>query len=124
MRQGSRSVAAGAAAHTRTMAAELLVVDGFEAFTPEHALLLFLLALGAVALGRLGLMQRRSADPVRFRRGFAVLIPVFTVPFQGLQLLPSDFDLGTSLPLQVCDLSWMVAVWALWIRDSRAIALL
>jgi hypothetical integral membrane protein (TIGR02206 family) len=106
------------------MAAELLVVDGFEAFTPEHALLLLLLALGAVALGRLGLMQRRSADSVRFRRRFAVLIPVFTVPFQGLQLLPSDFDLGTSLPLQVCDLSWMVAVWALWTRDSRAVALL
>jgi hypothetical integral membrane protein (TIGR02206 family) len=106
------------------MAAELLVADGFEAFTPEHALLLALLAAGAAVLGRVGTRQRRSGDPLRFRRGFAVLIPVFTVPFQVLQLLPGDFDLGTSLPLQVCDLSWMVAVYALWTRDGRAIALL
>jgi len=106
------------------MAAELLVADGFEAFTPEHALLLALLLVGAVVLGRVGLRQRVAGDPVRFRRAFAVLIPVFTVPFQVLQLLPGDFTLDTSLPLQVCDLSWMVAVWALWTRDARAIALL
>jgi hypothetical integral membrane protein (TIGR02206 family) len=32
--------------------------------------------------------------------------------------------MGTSLPIQICDLSWMVAVWALWTLDHRAIALL
>jgi hypothetical integral membrane protein (TIGR02206 family) len=106
------------------MAAELLVADGFEAFTPEHTLLLALLLVGAVVLGRVGVRQRGSGDPVRFRRTFAVLIPLFTVPFQVLQLLPGDFTLDTSIPLQVCDLSWMVAVWALWTRDARAIALL
>jgi hypothetical integral membrane protein (TIGR02206 family) len=106
------------------MGARLLVADGFEAFTPEHALLLTLLLAGAVAMGRVGLRQRVAGDPVRFRRRFAILIPVFTVPLQVLQLLPGDFTLGTSLPLQVCDLSWMVAVWALWTRDARAIALL
>jgi hypothetical integral membrane protein (TIGR02206 family) len=106
------------------MATELLAADGFEAFTPEHALLLVLLAVGAAVLGRVGLRQRRTSDDPRFRHGFAVLIPLFTVPMQVLQLLPGDFTLGTSLPLQVCDLSWMVAVWALWTRDSRAVALL
>jgi hypothetical integral membrane protein (TIGR02206 family) len=105
------------------MAAQLLVADGFEAFTAEHALLLGLLGAGAVVLGRVGVRQRAS-DPLRFRRGFAILIPVFTLPFQVLQLLPGDFSLGTSLPLQVCDLSWMVAVYALWTRRGRAIALL
>ena len=97
---------------------------GFEAFTAEHAVLLVLLAAGAVALGLLGARQRRSGVDVRFPRAFAVVIPVFTVPFQVLQLLPGDFTLGTSLPLQVCDLSWLVAVYALWTRRGRAIALL
>src|SRR4051794_29782699 len=101
-----------------------LDADGFEAFTPEHGLLLALLVAGAVALGSVGLHQRGSTGEERFRRGFAVLIPVFTVPFQVLQLLPGDFDLGTSLPLQVCDLSWMVAVYGLWTRHPRAVAVL
>jgi hypothetical integral membrane protein (TIGR02206 family) len=105
------------------MAAQPLVADGFEAFTPEHALLLGLLVAGAVVLGWVGARQHAS-DPLRFRRGFAVVIPVFTLPFQLLQLLPGDFTLGTSLPFQVCDLSWMVAVYALWTRRGRAIALL
>jgi hypothetical integral membrane protein (TIGR02206 family) len=106
------------------MAAELLVADGFEAFTPEHGLLLVLLLAGAVVLGWVGSHQHAGPDPLRFRRSFAVLIPVFTVPFQLLQLLPGDFTLGTSLPLQVCDLSWMVAVYALWTRTGLAVALL
>jgi hypothetical integral membrane protein (TIGR02206 family) len=105
------------------MSAGPLVADGFEAFTPEHAALLALLVAGAIVLGRVGVRHSARADP-RFRRGFAIVIPVFTVPFQVLQLLPGDFDLGTSLPLQICDLSWMVAVWALWTLDSRAVALL
>jgi hypothetical integral membrane protein (TIGR02206 family) len=106
------------------MGGELLVADGFEAFTPEHAGLLGLLVVGAVVLGAVGARQRRTAVDLRFRQAFAVLIPLFTVPMQVLQLLPDDFTMGTSLPLQICDLSWMVAVWALWTRDHRAIALL
>lgn len=106
------------------MAGETLVADRFEAFTPEHALLLALLLVGALVLGVVGSRQRGRPEEERFRRSFAVLIPVFTVPFQVLQLLPGDFDLGTSLPLQVCDLSWIVAVYALWTRDGRAVGLL
>jgi hypothetical integral membrane protein (TIGR02206 family) len=58
-----------------------------------------------------------------FRRGFAVLIPCFTVPMQVLQLLPGDYDLGSSLPLQLCDLAWVAAVVALWTRHWAATAL-
>lgn len=105
-------------------AASPLATGDFEAFTPEHALLLVILLVGAVLLGLVGRRQRVAGDAVRFRRSFAALIPVFTIPFQVLQLLPDDFDLGTSLPLQVCDLSWIVAVYALWTRDGRAISLL
>jgi hypothetical integral membrane protein (TIGR02206 family) len=106
------------------MAGLPLAADGFEAFTLEHAGLLGLLVLGAVLLGVVGRRQGSGVDPVRFRRTFALVIPLFTVPFQVLQLLPGDFTLGTSLPLQVCDLSWMVAVYALWTLDGRAISLL
>ena len=107
------------------MAGVPAATGGFEAFTPEHGVLLLLLLAGAVALGVVGIRQRQSrGGQERFRRTFAVLIPVFTIPFQVLQLLPDDFDLGTSLPLQVCDLSWIVAVHALWTRDGRSISLL
>lgn len=97
-----------------------LVVNRFQAFSAEHLVLigLFLVVLAAlVALGR------RFGDHQRFRRGFAVAIPVFTVPMQVLQLLPGDFDLGTSLPLQYCDLAWGVAAYALWTRKPWACAL-
>jgi hypothetical integral membrane protein (TIGR02206 family) len=106
------------------MAGPPLATHGFEAFTVEHVGLLVLLVLGAVALGVVGRRQADRGDPRAFRRTFAVVIPVFTVPFQLLQLVPGDFTLGTSLPLQICDLSWMVAVYALWTRDGRAISLL
>ena len=102
-----------------------LAEQAFQAFTAEHALLLVLLVAGAVALGRRGALRRtRGDDDRRFRRGFALVIPIFTVPFQVLQLLPADFTWGTSLPLQVCDLSWIVAVVALWTRHRLALALL
>ena len=39
---------------------------GFEAFTAEHAVLLLLLAAGALALGLLGAHQRRRGLDVRF----------------------------------------------------------
>ena len=42
---------------------------------------------------------------------------------QVLQLLPGDFDVGTSLPLQLCDLAWIAAIVALWTRHRAATAL-
>ena len=42
---------------------------------------------------------------------------------QVLQLVPSDFDFNTSLPLQLCDFAWVAAVVALWTRHWSATAL-
>jgi hypothetical integral membrane protein (TIGR02206 family) len=42
---------------------------------------------------------------------------------QVLQLLPGEFDLAKSLPLQLCDFAWIAAVLALWTRHWAATAL-
>jgi hypothetical integral membrane protein (TIGR02206 family) len=80
--------------------------------------------VGCVAMAWLGRRHRGTRTEVRFRRGAALLIPVLTIPLQVLQLLPSDFSLVTSLPLQLCDLAWMVAVVALWTRRRVPTALI
>lgn len=101
-----------------------LATDGFQSFTAEHFAILAVFVAGCVVMAVLGVRWRETERGVAFTRGFAILIPVFTVPFQILQFLPDDFDLGTSLPIQICDLSWMVAMYALWTRRPRAVALL
>jgi hypothetical integral membrane protein (TIGR02206 family) len=97
-----------------------LVVNRFHAFSTEH---LVLIGLFLVVFAALVVLGRRRGDDVRLRRAFAITIPVFTVPMQVLQLLPGDFDLGTSLPLQYCDLAWGIAAYALWTRKPWAVAL-
>jgi hypothetical integral membrane protein (TIGR02206 family) len=95
----------------------------FDTFSLEHFVLIAGFLAVCVALAFLGRAQRGSRAEIRFRRGFAVLIPCFTVPMQVLQLLPGDYDLATSLPLQLCDLAWVAAVVALWTRHWAATAL-
>jgi len=97
-----------------------LVPLRFQTFTGQHYGLIAFFVVVFVALVVFG---RRHGDDERFRRGFAVLILCVCIPLQTLQLLPDDFDLGTSLPLQYCDLTWMVAVVALWTRHWWAVAL-
>ncbi len=97
-----------------------LVPMRFQSFTGQHFGLMAFFVVVFVALVVFG---RRHGDDERFRRGFAVLMLVVCIPLQTLQLLPSDFTLGTSLPLQYCDLTWMVAVVALWTRTWWAVAL-
>jgi hypothetical integral membrane protein (TIGR02206 family) len=97
-----------------------LVPMRFQSFSGQHYVLL---ALFVVVFVLLVMHGRRHGDDERFRRGFALLILCFTIPLQILQLLPDDFSLGTSLPLQYCDLTWMVAVVALWTRHWWAVAL-
>lgn len=103
-----------------------LAADRFQAFSPQHQALMAVAALGCLAVALLGRrLARVGADAERrVRRGFAIGLLAFTVPLQTLQLLPGDFDLGTSLPLQVCDLSWMLAAFALWTRHRGACVLL
>lgn len=95
----------------------------FDTFSAEHFGLIAGFLVVCVALAALGRAHRGTASELRFRRGFAVLVVCFTVPMQVLQLLPGDYDVATSLPLQLCDLAWVVAVVALWTRNGAAAAL-
>jgi hypothetical integral membrane protein (TIGR02206 family) len=53
----------------------------------------------------------------------AVLLCCVAGTGQAYQLTPGDFDIDTSLPLQLCDLAWVAAAWALWTRRPLAVAL-
>ena len=95
----------------------------FDTFSIEHLLLIAGFLAMCVVLAVLGRVHRGSRAETRFRHGFAILIPCLTLPMQVLQLLPGDYDIATSLPLQLCDLAWIAAVVALWTRHWAATAL-
>ena len=95
----------------------------FKSFTPEHFGLIAGFLVVCVTLALVGRSHRGTDAELTFRRGFAIAIPCLTIPMQVLQLLPEDFDAGTSLPLQLCDLAWMTAIFALWTRNRYATAL-
>jgi hypothetical integral membrane protein (TIGR02206 family) len=97
--------------------------DGFQSFSPTHLLLIGLFCIGAVAVVRWGRSHAATEVELRYRRAFAIAIPLFAVPMQIYQLTPGDWDLGSSLPIQLCDLSWMTATWALWTMHPWATAL-
>ena len=101
------------------MLAELVPMR-FQSFTGQHfGLMAFFVAVFVALVVLRPPARRRRAVPARVRGADAVRL----IPLQTLQLLPSDFTLGTSLPLQYCDLTWMVAVVALWTRSWWAVAL-
>jgi hypothetical integral membrane protein (TIGR02206 family) len=100
-----------------------LATERFQAFSGQHYALLVLFAIGAVGIVLLGRRQRGTEAARRFSRVLAVAIPCITVPSQIYQLTPGDFDLGTSLPLALCDLAWVAAVWALWTHRRLPVSL-
>ena len=101
-----------------------LAADGFQAFTPQHYLLIGIFLAGALGLVVFGRSRRSRAADDPFDRAFAVAIVVVTVPSQLYQLSPWDFSLSSSLPLDLCDFAWIVGAWALWTHDPVPTALL
>ncbi len=95
----------------------------FDAFGTSHVLMLTLFVLLVPVVVLLGRRVRGTDVEERSRRVLAVAIVATAVPLQVLQLLPGDWNFDTSLPLQLCDLAWMVAAYALWTRRPRAAAL-
>lgn len=86
-------------------------------FGGQHVVVLALFVLGIPAVVWLGRRVRGTSAESRVNRTLAVAIVAVTVPLQLLQFTPAEWSLRTSLPFQLCDLAWMVAVHALWTRS-------
>jgi len=101
----------------------------FHTFGSQHLLLLGVFVVGLVGVVVCGRARRPSGagldepgrrkgldQPGAFDRVFAVVLVVVALSAQAFQLTPSDFHLGSSLPLALCDFAWVAAAWALWTR--------
>jgi hypothetical integral membrane protein (TIGR02206 family) len=101
-------------------------VDGshrFVAFSAEHWLILALFAVGLVLLPLWGRSHRGTGREVVVRRGWALVLGTVFLGMQVYyQLEPGPFRLGSSLPLELCDLAVVAAVVALWSRHDIASA--
>lgn len=95
----------------------------FSAFDTSHQVVLAVLLAGALLLVWVGRANRGTESGVLVGKLLAVAIMTFTVPLQILYLTPEYWSLERTLPLQLCDLAWMVAVVGLWTHRWWAIAL-
>jgi hypothetical integral membrane protein (TIGR02206 family) len=96
---------------------EMLAADEFEAYGPSHLTILAIFFVGVVLVVVAGRRVAGQPSELIVRRTTALALLAITIPLQILQLLPGEWDLLTSLPLQLCDLGWMFAAHALWTRS-------
>ena len=100
----------------------VLAADGsFQAFSPTHVLMLGLFVVGAVLVVVWGRSHRDRRSETRDRRVFAAAVLLVTIPLHIYELTPGEWDLGSSLPFQLCDVAWVLAVVALWTRSWWAV---
>lgn len=99
------------------------MATGFETFGPSHLIMLAVFVLGLWPVVVLGRRVRDTPGEMRTSRIYAVLIPCFTIPLQVIDFLPGNYDLQTTLPLQLCDFAWIAAVVALWTHRTTPVAL-
>ncbi|MBC3189923.1 TIGR02206 family membrane protein [Pseudonocardia sp. C8] len=88
-----------------------------DVFVPYGATHWWALGVGAVVGVLLVLVARRLRGrpaATTFARGLAVAILAFHIPLQVRRLTPAHWNLEFSLPLQLSDLAWVVAAYALW----------
>jgi hypothetical integral membrane protein (TIGR02206 family) len=95
----------------------------FAAYGASHWAVLILLAAGAAVLAWSGARYSGTRTAWAVGRVFAVVLVAFHVPILIYDLSPARFDIEHSLPLQISDLAWMAAAYALWFRRQWAYAL-
>jgi hypothetical integral membrane protein (TIGR02206 family) len=93
----------------------------FTAYSPSHLVVLALFAVGTVVLLAVGPRWRGSPAEQPVGLGLAWGNLVFGVLSSISALMP--FTVRHSLPLQICDLAWIVVAWALFTRHPMASAL-
>lgn len=102
-----------------------LAGERFVLFGPQHLVVLGIFGLGcigAVALGRR--LRGRPAVEARVRRVAGVVVLVVCAPFEVVDWIHDVPQWRTSLPLQICDVAWLVAGIALLSRSRAWCALL
>jgi hypothetical integral membrane protein (TIGR02206 family) len=93
----------------------------FASFSPTHFGLLALFGVGVAVAVLWGRRHRGGPDELRDRRILAIAIMAVTVPLHIYELVPGEWDLGSSLPFQLCDVAWVLAATALWTRAWWAV---
>ncbi|MQA15636.1 MAG: TIGR02206 family membrane protein [Pseudonocardiaceae bacterium] len=101
----------------------VLLVERFSPYGLSHWVVLVLFAVGAVVLITGGNRYRDTAVADWISKGLAAAILAVQVPHTIYTLLPGQFDINTSLPMQLSDLAWMAAAVALWTHRQWAFAL-
>src|SRR5690348_4220511 len=108
----------------------LIAAGRFVAYGPSHWAVLGVFAIGCAVLVALGRGQR-APEPGEapgeqakgFGRAYALAILFVMVGTQVHTLLPAEWRIGGSLPLQLCDVAWLTAAGALWTLGRRWYAL-
>ncbi len=88
-------------------------MERFSPYGASHWVVLALFAVGAVVLVVAGRRYQGTAAADRISKLLGLAILALQIPFTTYTLLPGQFDLDTSLPLQLSDLAWMAAAYAL-----------
>ncbi len=98
-------------------------MERFGVYGVSHWVALGLFAVGCVALVLIGRSQRGTAEARGFGKALSLAAVLVVIATQAYALLPEEISLDYSLPLQLCDLAWMVSIVALWTRRQWAYAL-
>ncbi len=96
--------------------------EKFALFGPAHLATLAIVALVAIGFT----LERRALSSERSRRqldrGLAIVILIVQGGMTVVMFLPGMFDVCRSVPLQICDVGWMLGVYALWTQRRWAAA--
>lgn len=95
----------------------------FTPYGPTHWTVLGLIAVVALVLVWLGRRHRGTRRGEVITRTFAVVLLAFALAMQVYRVLPGQWDIATSLPLQLSDMTWMTAVYTLWTRKQWSFSL-
>lgn len=109
-----------------------LTADGrFAAYGPSHWAVLGLFAIGCVGLVLFGRSQGTASEQGQgfgaeargFGKAYALAIVYVAIGTKTQSWLPEKWSIGSTLPLQLSDLAWPVAIVALWTLGRRGFAL-
>jgi len=101
----------------------VLAASTFEPFGTSHLVMLAIFFAGILPLVRFGRLHRGADSGLRFGRMIAIAIPLATLPLQVIDFMPGEYSFQTTLPIQLCDLAWIAATYALWTHRRYAVAL-